>query len=557
MNNNKTKIILAVFCAVFFVIYSYLPISQIFFSDVPTSKVSIRFNTPDEVMNFYFTNLFADENKMYYSEPYNLLANGFIFPRWAKPIADKITPGTFQGIILIYGSLAKIFSKFIIPFLTPLFAVIGALFFYGIIKLIFNKKIALISFILMLTFPAYIYYSSRVMFHNILFFSLLLGGLYFLLKLFYVKKNKYIYSVLAGLFFGLSLITRTSEIVWVFLLVLIFLLFNFKNLKSYYKYLIIIFIIFILCFAPVLINNKNLYGSYFATGYSLVVSENFEEISHTEQIGLVQSILLPFGFHPRVIITYSFYRYFVKLFWLYIILFLIGLAIFFKIKRNKLQNMYFCFLFLVSCFLIIYYGSWFFRDSLDLNLVSMGSSYVRYFLPIYIFAMLFIGLLLIKIWELNYKFKLNKIFVIFVFCFLFFVSCFVVYFKNSESLVQINKNLLKYRTQAQDILNKTGPDDIILTDISNDKVIFPERSHLIVPQNGDELKPVKLLLELTDVWFFYRDKNVNIEYLNKNKFNLYNLKIIDPQEIQGGAVLFKVITATEYYVMNYSNYFKL
>ncbi len=129
LQKNKIKVILGTLCIVFFVIYSYLPLSQIIQSDIPMNEIGMRFNTPDEVMNFHFTNIFVDENKMYYVEPYNIVANGVVFPRWAKPLGDKITLGTFQGIILIYGSIAKVFSKFVIPFLTPIFAILGVLFF--------------------------------------------------------------------------------------------------------------------------------------------------------------------------------------------------------------------------------------------------------------------------------------------------------------------------------------------------------------------------------------------------------------------------------------------
>lgn len=543
MFQDKTKIILIVFCVIFFVIYSYLPLSQIIQSNIPMDEIGMRFNTPDEVMNFHFTNIFVDENKMYYIEPYNLIANGVVFPRWTKPLGDKITLGTFQGIILIYGSIAKVFSKFVIPFLTPLFAIIGVLFFYGIIKLIFDRKIALISSILMLIFPGFIYYASRTMFHNILFFSLLLGGLYFLIKLFYFKDNKYIYAILTGLFFGLSLITRTSEIVWVLLIVLIILGFNFKKIR--WKYLLISSVIFILCFIPVLSNNKALYGSYLATGYSRVVSENLEEISHAEQIGLAEAILLPFGFHPRVIVTHSIYKYFIQLFYFWIILFILGLVWFFKSKKTKNQKMYFWFFSISSIFILIYYGSWFFQDSLDPKLVSIGSSYVRYFLPIYIFALPFIGFLLVKLWEVSKKIWNKTLVVVLMFCILG-LSCNMIYSKKPESLVQIKNNLLQYRIQVKDIMSKTHEDDIILTDVSNDKVIFPERKHLIVPQNGDELKPVKLLLEFTDVWFFYRSKDINVEYFNENKFDPYGLQIIKPQEVDGSGILFKVISNTEY-----------
>ncbi|MFH1610751.1 MAG: glycosyltransferase family 39 protein [Patescibacteria group bacterium] len=556
LKKNKIKVILGTFCVVFFVIYSYLPLSQIIQSDISMDEIGMRFNTPDEVMNFHFTNIFVDENKMYYIEPYNLVANGVVFPRWAKPLDDKVTLGTFQGIILIYGSIAKVFSKFVIPFLTPIFAIIGVLFFYGIVRMIFDKKIALISAILMFIFPGFIYYASRTMFHNVLFLSLLLGGIYFLLKLFYAEKNKpskatprgkYIYSVLTGLFFGLSLITRTSEIVWVLLIVLIILGFNFKKIK--WKYLLISLIIFILCFVPVLANNKAMYGSYLATGYSRVVSENLEEISHAEQIGLFEAMLLPFGFHPRVIVAHSIYKYFIHLFYFHILLFILGLVWFFKSEKTKKQKMYFWFFLMSSIFILTYYGSWFFQDSLDPKLVSVGSSYVRYFLPIYIFALPFVGFLFVKLWELKKKIW-NRALVVVLMLSILCISLNMIYSKKPESLVQIKNNLLQYRIQAKDILSKTHPDDIILTDVSNDKVVFPERKHLIIPQNGDELKSVKVLIEFTDVWFFYRSKDINVEYFNENKFNPYGLQIVDSQEINAGGILFKVISDTEYFAKN-------
>ncbi len=549
LQKNKIKVILGTLCIVFFVIYSYLPLSQIIQSDIPMNEIGMRFNTPDEVMNFHFTNIFVDENKMYYVEPYNIVANGVVFPRWAKPLGDKITLGTFQGIILIYGSIAKVFSKFVIPFLTPIFAILGVLFFYGIIKLVFNKKIALISSILMLVFPGFMYYASRTMFHNVLFLSLLLGGIYFLLKLFDIDKikSKYIYSVLTGLFFGLSLITRTSEIVWVLLIVLIILGFNFKKIR--WKYLLISLIIFILCFVPVLANNKVLYGSYLATGYSRVVSENLEEISHAEQISLVEAVLLPFGFHPRVIVAHSIYKYFVRLFYFWIILFISGLIWFFKSEKTKNQRMYFWFFSVSSVFILIYYGSWFFQDSLDPRLISVGSSYVRYFLPIYIFALPFVGFLIVKLWEIRKKVWNKALVGVLILCILG-LSFNMMYSKKPESLVQIKNNLLQHRIQAKDILTKTHPDDIILTDVSNDKVVFPERKHLIIPQGGDELKSVKVLLEFTGVWFFYRSKDIKVEYFNENKFNIYGLQIVDPQEVNGGGILFKVISNTEYFAKN-------
>lgn len=563
IKKHKEIFVLTILAIVFFFVYSYLPISQVKWQyDNHITNISLRFNTPDEVINYYFTSQYAETGELYYFEPLDRFMNRVIFPRWALVVNGKITPGNFLGIDLIYGTLAKVFSpeqpESVIPFLTPLFAVIGVLFFYLLIKLFFEKRVAFVSALLIFVFPGFWYYSSRTMFHNILFLSLLIISLYFLLRLMRgndynaeehgilrgkTRKGLLVLSVLTGLFFGLALITRTSEIVWVFLAVLAILIFYRKNLKSLWPYLLVSLAIFISCFVPIMYHNKILYDNYFSTGYPLTTVSTNLESGQVGSISFLRALILPFGFDLENIATYAFYNYILKLFWPWLILWFVGLLVFLK-QKNKTKERKLCLivLLIVNCYLLIYYGSWFFYDALDPDLISLGSSYVRYFLPLFVFNIPLIAFLLVKLSQ--YLKRKNRIiftgyWLLVTGCFLIF-SAYQVLFQGPESLTAIKRQLIKYQTQAQDLFQYIGKGDIILTDIGTDKILFPERKHLIVPQGGVEWPEIQKIIFYKNVYYFHHSEKVSRGYLNKVKFNPHNLELEDGVLINGGGKLYKI-----------------
>jgi 4-amino-4-deoxy-L-arabinose transferase-like glycosyltransferase len=543
LKKNKEMAILAALGLAFFFIYSFLPLAQMTQSPISLSEVSLRFNTPDEVLNNHFADLYAESGKMYYEEPLNLLIGGVIFPRWARVAEEKITPGTFQGIILVYGNLAKIVGRVTIPFLTPFFAVIGVLFFYLLVKEFFEKRVAFVSALLMFIFPGFWYYASRTMFHNVLFLTCLLASLYFLVKLIKHtnqhepkhKATQIIWAVPAGLFFGLALITRTSEVVWVALTVLIILLILKPKMKNFWPYALLGLVVCALCFLPILHNNKILYGSYFSFGYSSNITTDLEDVSTARPIGLWQALLLPFGFHP-LNMARVFYKYVLQLFWPWLVFWLIGIILFFRSKPVKEQKIFLAVPVIIGFWLLIYYGSWRFTDNLS-GLVSLGSSYVRYFLPAFVLGLPMAALVLIKLWRLRAWGRLGAVI---IGCLLLVISYQQVFWRGPEALMGVKNNLLSYRLATADVLKRTQASDVILVDVSQDKIIFPERRHLIVPQNGNELKPIKALLKITNVWFFYRSAEGNFYFLNEQKFKPYGLEIYDGEKIDGGGMLFKV-----------------
>jgi hypothetical protein len=147
------------------------------------------------------------------------------------------------------------------------------------------------------------------------------------------------------------------------------------------------------------------------------------------------------------------------------------------------------------------------------------------------------ALVLVKLWRLR---TWRKSGAVIISCLLLVVSYQQVFWRGPEALIGVKNNLLNYRLAAADVLKMTQANDVILVDVSQDKIIFPERRHLIVPQNGNELKPIKALLKITNVWFFYRSAEGNFDFLNEQKFKPYGLEIYDGEKIDGGGMLFKV-----------------
>ena len=163
-------LLIALTLGCFMVLYSYLSWESV---HMPL----LRFSAPDEQANYFFTKLFVQQSVLVYPEPLLEVSQDFVNTRSMTASLGEVKPVGFLGFALIYGTLAKIFSVGAIPFFTPVLSVLAALFFYSAIKRIFNKKIALVSSVLLLVHPAYWYYSSRALMPNVLFLDLLIIGL--------------------------------------------------------------------------------------------------------------------------------------------------------------------------------------------------------------------------------------------------------------------------------------------------------------------------------------------------------------------------------------------
>ncbi len=462
------------------------------------TNTSVKWFSPDETANYIITKLYSQKSEMQIYEKYNLYADGIIRPRSFRVDNGWLKPVSFPGIILIFGFLAKQTSVSLLPFMTPIFAAVGLIFYYLLIKKIFGGANATVATILLASFPVYFYYSARSMFHNILFVVLVVIFLYFFILSFsHKKENDFkswkipLFSALAGTFLGLSIMTRTSEIVWLIPVCSILLISFWKNWTL--KNLPIFLLFSAISLIPLLHWNTVLYGSPWLSGYSeinqaisdIAVSSSNLSIHNGERLNQLKSTfnlviknIFYFGFHPYQSFKMVYYYVF-KMFYWYLIPAIIGfilLLLNFK-KLSKKHFLYLIILSVLSLILVIYYGSWEFHDNPDPKQTTIGNSYTRYWLPIYLGLLPFAAMFINKITNLKDK-KLGIFFKFSIIGFVFFMSFCFTWWGSEEGLAYSFAKSKSAEQELNSILALTENNSIIITRY-HDKLFFPERKVII------------------------------------------------------------------------------
>lgn len=426
-----------------------------------------RFDWPDETANYFWINHLVQTNQLTLSQPLNLIAQNQIHPRSSNVLDNgSLVPGSFLGLILFYGVLAKIIGLKLIFLLPPLFSVLAVLAFFGIVKKIFDERVALISACLMFMHPVWWYYSSIAWLPNIIFVAFIIFSLYFLLA---KEKISWPAIILSGSFLGLALSFRPTEIVWLSILYLAVLVYIFKKL-SWQKILVFV-ILSGSVILPSLYFQFKIFGSIFTSGYSQLQSQ---ANSNCLTCQIIQAILLPFGFDLKNILK-NVWHYLVFNFWWLNILALLGWRQL-MVQKNQIQREKVGYLVLggvISLWLVIYYGSWQFSDLMTVNLNFLAISYLRYWLPIYIFSLPLVALGLVWLAEAaSQKFK-NFLIIIFLLI-IFVISADLVIWLKPDSLQPVKARIGTYYQIARQVNEKTEASAIIITS-RKDKVFFPER----------------------------------------------------------------------------------
>ncbi len=546
------------------------------------NKEFVKWLSPDETANYIFTKLYAQEGRLTIFEKYNLYVHDIMHPRSFRSDFGVLKPVSFLGIILIFGKIASLFSYKIIPFLTPLFASIGLFFYYLLVKEFFGRFNALLSVFILSFFPVYIYYSARSMFHNVLFVVLLVVGFYFLViankKRFKVKiyKNyidikKYIITAFAGLFIGLAVIVRASELFW---LAPILLLIWFLNIRKVNILQIIIFLFFVfLALLPAMQHNQILYGCPYYGGYTEMnySLDNIKEASSklikinnslpiSKRIDLIYKIknsLFPFGIDLDKsfrMLRYYFIDMFPFLFWASVF----GLVIFFK-DPFKPQKKHFVFLLIYLIFsylLILYYGSWDFHDNPDHNQHTIGNSYTRYWLPIYLgaipFASLFLERITKKIRRIfschhnPFRDKLNPkllaiAFLIATVSLISFDFITFVLWGSDEGLIYSAQKQIEAKKEFEKVMSLTENNAVIIT-FYHDKLFFPQRKVVVgLFDDKNMVAQYAVLAKYLPVYYYNFTLPLDaINYLNSRRLGEVGLQIKKISRINYDFTLYKL-----------------
>lgn len=459
---KKHYLPLVIVSLIFLIVYLWLAIP------VATSfNIDNRFDWPDETANYFWSKQFAQTGELFVFQPLNLTAQNQIHPRSFNVRTDgSLVPGSFLGLILLDGFLAKLFGTWLIIYITPILSVLGVLAFYGIIKEIFDSRVAKISAVLMFINPAWWYYSVTTMLPNVAFVSFVLISVYCLLK---SRHHRLTLMVCSGLSFGLAISIRPSEIIWLIFVYLAVFLYVRRGLK--FVNLVYFSAAAALMMLPTLYFQQLTFGNFLTSGYEQLNTDSATVCGACE---LTKSLILPFGFHPGLAVQNFWTHYLSRIWWLSLLSVLGFVSFLTRSSRQKNEIWgYVAISAFIFSWLGIYYGSWQFADQLTVNLNTLGLSYVRYWLPLYLLALPFTALGLI--WLSGFiRLKWRRASLVIMLIILLYPAAKLTLHDKADSILPVKARIAAYKKEAAAINQVTAPDAIIIT-VRKDKVLYPER----------------------------------------------------------------------------------
>ena len=550
-------------------------------------KDYVKWSSPDETANYFFSKKFSLDRELSFFDPAAIEGDNMVMPRSLRSDFGWLKPVSFLGIIIIYGSIAGVIGTATIPFLTPFFAAMGIIFFYFLIKRIFSDRVALWSAFLLATFPVYVYYTVRSMFHNVLFIILLILALYFLIISiekrrekrkffsFHVKKvnwKNYLFAFLGGGFVGLAIITRTSELLWLVPVLGIMWLFYVKRFGL--TKLILSLAGLFLALIPVVYWNQILYSSPIYGGYN-EMNRSLDDLSQSSNsmlssisqgrfdylnsyVDSIKENVFYFGFKYDQSLE-MFDHYVIDMFPILFYLSLFGLLLLIirNIRKFKRKHLVYVLMWIVlSVILVFYYGSWKFNDNPDPNRFTIGNSYTRYWLPIYLMMMPLASLAIVSLSRAlvapfkhvskNVRVYARTGLQITAMLVIASSSLLFVLYGSEEGLTYLYYNNKAERVTAEKVFELTEPESIIITRY-HDKFFFPERRVIMgILPNEEIFSATEKLVKNYPVYYynFYLNEK-DVEYLNTRKLIDYNLEIQLTQKFNSKFGLYQINEKTQ------------
>ncbi len=544
----------------FFFIYSFLSFTS-------WSGGVMKFNSPDETANYFFSRQVVVTGSPSYHEPLLEVSKGFVHPRSMTVAGSNVVPVSFLGMVLMYGNLGKLFGIGVIPFITPFVAVLSAGFFVLLVRQFFSYRIALLSGLILLIHPAYWYNASRAMLPNVLFVDLLIIGFSLLIfgyrRMMRQQNSKQVILSLAilcfaGMSIGMSLAVRLSEAVWIFALVFFAFIYSLRrpSLSSYACVLTGIALpVLVLLFA-----NEHVYGNPIIFGYQTIDFQPSAQ-AFEKSVGALKSFdihniasllqqtvspffkyILPFGFAPTMF-SLQFKDFFVKMFWWMIPLIMLGVGVIFRegllrmMKREKDGNaLYLGIFFAVSAWLIVYYGSWSVIDTVTKE-IAIGSSYVRYWLPMSILSIPCIAYAFFFLKDRAQGWQRMLIGM----CAAFFIgySVYAVLLQPPEGLI-ISSGHVRENFDKLEKVKQFTPQDAIIISPRSDKIFFPERKTAQGYEGFAEIPLLGEIMKSAPVYYYGFWKKEDAAFLSGKFFTGHHLALEFVAQIDQNEYLYQV-----------------
>ncbi len=483
-------------------------------------------DSPDETANYFWAKRVGEGRELWYYEPLNSIGNNLLKPRSFNVTEGRVVPGSFLGEILLYGSIAKWFGAGVLPYLTPLFASLAVIAFGLMVGRLFGREVGVISAALLAFLPPWWYYGARGMYHNVLFVSLVIIGIYLLAVLIdrRDKGNKGDRAGesewtrlagwgVAGLLIGYAVVVRSSEIVWVTLLIMAIWLYGYMAIwkrRAWREFPLPGLLLFIGCglfaLVPLFTTNIVLYGAPLSLSYQgMQGMEIGEFVSRLSTPPLRNLFFAPFGFDLyKIAKTAKAFLIDQYPWWSWSVAAGLVFAYMRAVMNKEWKWLRFCAGYMVvSMVLIVYYGAWEFSDRIDRQTLSLNTSFFRYWLPVYIMGIPCISLVIAQLTQ-RIKWQWLKMIVILLALALFaYPSGQRILYETDESLIPIQSRQIEARAERMAAIRNLPPHAVVITFPQADKVLFPAFTRVIIGLHNDgDYKAVKRVTKLVPVYVY-------------------------------------------------------
>jgi Dolichyl-phosphate-mannose-protein mannosyltransferase len=444
LDNDSSNPLIIALLVVFAVIY--------LFSYLIIPKVTL---TPEENVRTHYQRLSFEQNRLTlsYTEPLNQTYDTeLIKPRnVVTNDAGQIVPSDFLGIYLIFLPITKIIGlELANAFLFSALSTLGLAAVYLLTKHFFDTQAALLATAVVGAFPVYFYWAERIM-TDIPSLAFCLLGLYYLVK----HQSSFLlrYAALAGLFIGIGVSIKYTNLILVGIFGLIFLPYARMLTKRAWAFYGVCAAGFAVTMLPIVLLNQQLYGGILKTGQQ-AYSGSAKILRTSADISIVDNA----------------FKYFVSFAGIVTILFAISCALIIKYGAAKHVKLM-IFAAVYGLFNILFFGKANDVFGAQAPDVLLSHSQPRYFLGVFIFIIIIAisSIALFKRASIHLSHFTRIVALLLVPG--YFIGAFSF---NGSGFTTVRKEAQVSTRLRDSVLSSTGENSIVFTQF-NDKLIFPDR----------------------------------------------------------------------------------
>lgn len=460
------------------------------------------FNSPDERANFVFTSQFIETGRLAIHESFNQEVGGVIHPRSVLAFDDQLLPTSFIGLPIVYGLVGKLLGQWSVVYLTPFLAALAIVAWWKTTRRLFDAEtLADLSALFLMIHPAFWLYTGRTMMHNVAFVAFLIFAAWFIFARERVTHQR---AIGAAIMIVLALFFRSAEVVWVGALTIGAAYYIFKH--SSWKMFAVFVGVLVIGAVSILVANKSVFGGYFETGYTLhdpdytfTFSEPVEDIQNPPD-GLL-GFVFPFGIHELAILRHV-YWYGIWLFpWMTVVSALGMLLVLRRWKKERAPwKMLTVVTLTLAAWLAIVYGSWTFNDNPDPSVVTLGNSYVRYWLPLFVLASPFAARAIFALRSVMQNRRASNALAATLAGIMILLSTRLVFFGH-DGFIETRNHLFEFEGKREYILSSTESESIIIVDRA-DKFLFSDRKVVTPLRSEQTYAAIPALEALAPLYYF-------------------------------------------------------